>query len=168
MDALFCWAWQSSQANTRTSVQRIVLRISGAARGKARTRPRPGATGDASRFMKPKGDRIAEAVIIDAWKQQGEPRMEEDVAIRILVVIATPRPQGHYKKNGTLSIEGVRQPVPRKRKPDLDNALKLVFDALNKRAYRDDVLVAEVGAIRRWGEWDETLVVIEPIHEPIE
>lgn len=147
---------------------RIVLRISGEARGKARTRPRPGATGDASRFMKPKGDRIAEAVIIDAWKQEGEPRIDEDVAIRILMVIVTPRPQGHFKKTGELSADGIRQPVPRKKKPDLDNALKLVCDALNKRAYRDDVLIAEVGVVRRWGEWDETLVVIEPIHARVE
>ncbi len=118
--------------------------------------------------MKPKGDRIAEAVIIDAWKQEGEPRIDDDVAIRILMVIVTPRPQGHFKKGGELSAEGIRQPVPRKKKPDMDNALKLVCDALNKRAYRDDVLIAEVGMVRRWGEWGETLVVIEPIHARVE
>ena len=70
------------------------------------------------------------------------------------------RPRGHFRRDGNLSAEGLRHPVPRNKKPDVDNALKLVMDALNSRAYRDDVLVAKVIVERDWGEWPETLIRI--------
>lgn len=143
---------------------RIVLRLSGAPRGKGRTRPRPG-TKDI--FVKPKADRIAEAVLINAWEELGEPHMPDDVALRVLVVLAVERPQSHFKKDGSLTALGARHPVPRNKKPDTDNAIKLVMDSMNKRAYRDDVLVAEHAVIRRWADWPETMVVIEPVHDLI-
>lgn len=70
------------------------------------------------------------------------------------------RPRGHFRKNGELSAEGLRHPVPRNRKPDVDNALKLICDALNTRAYRDDVLIAKATVERVWGEWPETTIRI--------
>jgi Holliday junction resolvase RusA-like endonuclease len=67
-----------------------------------------------------------------------------------------------------LSATGLRHPVPRSRKPDLDNAVKLVMDALNTRAYRDDVRIARVYCERVWGDWPLTVVKIWPLHEPVE
>ena len=85
------------------------------------------------------------------WREAGEPRLEDEVALALDVVITVVRPGGHYRKGGALSAEGRRQPVPCRQKPDLDNAVKLIMDALNSRAYRDDVRIARVSAVRRWG-----------------
>ena len=123
----------------------FTLTIAGPARGKARTRPSFSKQGV---FIKPKADRVAEADIHAAWREAGEPRCPEDVALAIKIEISTVRPGSHRKKSGDLSAEGERQPIPRKAKPDVDNVLKLIMDVLNKRAWRDDVMVASA----RFGE----------------
>lgn len=145
-------------------MDRIVLRIAGKSEGKARPKFDP----RTRRAYSPPSNIISEGDVRQIWREAGEPRIEDDVAIRVLAIVVVVRPQGHFKSNGELSKLGLRHPVPRTRKPDLDNCIKLLLDALNSRAYKDDVQVAEVGLVRRWGSWPETLVVIEPIHEPIE
>lgn len=59
------------------------------------------------------------------------------------------RPGGHYKRDGTFSAEGKRQPYPAKR-PDADNLVKLVCDALEGLAYRNDAQIVDVSVRKRW------------------
>lgn len=94
------------------------------------------------------------------WRESGEPRMPDDAALAIAITLIVQRPAGHFRKDGTLSAEGRRHPVPRNKKPDLDNAVKLVMDALNGRAYRDDVQVALLHAVRVWGDRPQTEVAL--------
>ena len=136
----------------------IELRVAGKPEGKGRARHAGGRT-----FADPKTV-IAEREIRQAWREQGEQRMPDDAALRLRVELSVVRPQGHYKRSdGELSAEGMRHPVPRNKKPDVDNALKLVMDALNTRAYRDDVQIAEAIVVRRWNSWPETKIYIEQI-----
>ena len=51
------------------------------------------------------------------------------------------------------------------KKPDADNIVKVVLDALNKVAYRDDAQVVELVAIKRWSNTSKLKVVIEEIGE---
>lgn len=139
----------------------LTLTIAGEARGKARTRP---SFMNEGRFIKPHADRVAEADIHYAWKLGGEHRVRDEAAIGIHVEIAVVRPKGHFKRDGSLSAEGQRHPIPRTKKPDVDNALKLVMDALNKRAWRDDVAVASAHVVRKWGEWPETIIRVYTLH----
>lgn len=136
----------------------ISLRVAGAPSSKQRPRfdPRTGRTYTAASNI------VSENDVRAVWREAGEPRIEDDVAIQLNVAITVVRPGGHFRKDGSLSAEGLRQPIPYKQKPDLDNAVKLVMDALNTRAYRDDVRVALVTAERRWGDWPETLIRIAP------
>ena len=46
-------------------------------------------------------------------------------------------------------------------RPDADNVLKLVKDALNGTAYVDDAQVADVRVVKRWGDEDATVVSME-------
>ena len=51
-------------------------------------------------------------------------------------------------------------------KPDLDNVEKSVMDALNGLAYRDDSLVAEKAARKRYGVREELRVTVQEIGSP--
>ena len=107
-----------------------------------------------------KGTVTAEREIRQAWREAGEPRMPDDVALEVCIYVFVTRPKGHFKKNGELSTEGLRHPIPRNRKPDLDNICKLVLDSLNKQAYRDDVLIAKITVERFWAEWPSTSITV--------
>jgi Holliday junction resolvase RusA-like endonuclease len=135
----------------------IYLTIDGRPTGKGR--PRLGKSG---RVYTPKDTKLAETVVIDAWVNAGSPRCE-DGPLRMEVELVVARPKGHYKRDGQLSAEGLRHPLPR-RKPDVDNALKLVMDALNGRAYRDDVDIVDARVIRRWADqrFESTTVRVWP------
>jgi Holliday junction resolvase RusA-like endonuclease len=134
----------------------IELKVAGQAHGKARQRFDP----RTKRAYTPPSNIISENDVRAVWREAGEPRVEDDTAIAIEIRIAVVRPRGHLRKDGNLSAEGLRHPIPRNKKPDVDNALKLVMDALNSRAYRDDVLVAKALVERHWGEWPETRIRI--------
>ena len=137
----------------------IVLRVAGNATGKARPRFNR-ATGVAYDTAE---NRAAENDVRAVWREAGEPRLPDDMAVAIYVLIVAVRPAGHFRKDGSLSAEGLRHPVPRNKKPDVDNALKLIMDSLNGRAYRDDVQVARACVERWWGRHAETLIKLRPM-----
>lgn len=142
------------------AVPEMFLRIA----GNTDTKQRPRFNAATKTVFKPASNIVTEADIRAVWREAGEPRLLDDVAIGIQMTIIVPRPKGHFKKNGELSVEGERNPIPRNKKPDVDNALKLVMDALNSRAYKDDVRVAKAEVSRIWGEWAETQIKLYTLH----
>lgn len=108
---------------------------------------------------------LAEREVRQAWREAGQPRLP-DAALELVVELYVQRPKGHFKQNGELSAEGLRHPIPRNKKPDIDNALKLVMDALNSQAYKDDVQIAKVTVMRHWGDWPKTVITVKEL--PIE
>lgn len=133
-------------------VDHFKLVIDGRPQGKPRPRFRPG--------QKPypdKRQKLAEGEIRRVWREVGSPRMS-DGPLELRVVLRVARPAGHFKQDGTLSAEGRRNPWPYRVKPDLDNAIKLVCDALNTLAWRDDVRFVEVTCWRNWAEWPSTTI----------
>lgn len=133
-------------------VNGFVLRLDGQPKGKPRARFRPG--------QKPYPDKLqklAEGEVRRAWEQAGRPRLP-DVALILDVTLTVTRPAGHFKRDWSLSAEGERCPFPHRQKPDLDNCLKLICDALNTLAWRDDVRFVEMYARRVWGEWPGTVI----------
>jgi Holliday junction resolvase RusA-like endonuclease len=115
--------------------------------GKAR--PRFGAGGH---VYTPTPTKLAEARLIDAWQQVGSPRLDGAIHLGIS--------KGHYRKDGSLSAAGLAKPHPTGKKPDADNAAKLVMDAMNGRLYRDDVDVIELTVMRYWSDdgWERTVI----------
>lgn len=96
----------------------------------------------------------AENAIRDVWINTGRTRCA-DGPLEIIVTLWLNRPQGHYKRDGTLSAAGQRSPRPTKR-PDLDNSLKLCCDALNGLAYRDDAQITDATVHKLWCYPNET------------
>lgn len=142
----------------------ITLTVPGAPTGKGR----PKFVRATGRTYTPASTQSAEQRIQSAWYAAGEPRIEGRGAIKMYVELVLGRPQNHWRRDGTLGLAGDRAPWPVK-KPDADNALKLVCDALNGMAYIDDVQVTDVRVVRRWAaprEPEHTVVRIEPLARP--
>lgn len=140
------------------TLSQIHLEIHGKPVGKGR----PKFSTKTGRAYTPKATVLAEKEIRQAWREAGQPRLP-DAALEIVVKLYVQRPQSHYKKNGELSAEGERHPIPRNKKPDVDNAIKLVMDALNSQAYKDDVQIAKATVLRFWGEWPKTVITIKEL-----
>lgn len=135
--------------------------------GKSSTKQRPRFNSQTGRTYTPPSNIISENDVRSIWREAGEPRIEDDVAIHLYMKVIVLRPSNHYNSKGKLNKKGLQNPIPRNKKPDMDNAVKLILDALNSRAYKDDVQIASIVAEREWGEWPETKVWLSPMHEPV-
>ena len=93
----------------------------------------------------------------------GEPRLA-DGPIEIEVLLVVERPLGHFNTKGELNKKGREMPFPHNKKPDVDNAIKLVMDALNTRAYRDDVQVCKAAVMREWGDVAHTRIRLNELN----
>ncbi len=129
--------------------------VDGAPVGKAR--PRVTKTGHA---YTPTRTKVAETDVKQAWQAAGRPRLP-DGAVTLMVAVQVTRPKTHYTTRGALSATGRRAPLPTSR-PDLDNVAKLVADALNGLAWRDDAQITDLHVIRRWGEVPRIIVFARP------
>ena len=104
----------------------------------------------------------AERDVLGCWIEAGQPRLVGPVQLAVTLIVE--RPKGHYRSDGvTLSAEGKRHPFPENQKPDADNALKLVMDALNTRAWKDDVQVVDARVTRVWGPRGETWIAAQEV-----
>jgi Holliday junction resolvase RusA-like endonuclease len=133
--------------------EKVTLWLSGEPKGQKRVRHM-----GAHHWTHP-DTKLAETNVIRKWEEAGEPRLP-DGPLRLEVTLYIARPKGHLKKDGVLSAEGERHPRPDNKKPDVDNAIKLIMDALNKRAYKDDVQIVEALVERHWAEWPATRIQI--------
>src|SRR5690349_8784808 len=97
----------------------VRLEVEGKPTGKARPRFDP----RTRRTYTPPANIIAETDVRRVWEQQGKPRFEDKPALELTVTIKVMRPDGHFKKDGSLSAEGLRHPFPENKKPDVDNAI---------------------------------------------
>lgn len=123
---------------------RVDLTVAGEPRGKARPRF-VRATGRAY-TDKPTTD--AEERIRLAWLAAGGVSLPDGPLVLHLIAVME-RPAAHWKKSGELSAAGERSKWPTK-KPDLDNLEKLVGDALQGHAMRDDSAIVHNVSWKRW------------------
>ena len=78
--------------------------------------------------------------------------------IHAAVIIYYSIPKSTPKKNIEPMLMGSIKPC---KKPDIDNIIKVIFDALNGIAYKDDTQIFEVHAIKRYGEQARVEVGLE-------
>lgn len=124
------------------------LEVMGLARGKGR----PRFVRQTGRTYTDEKTRTAEQRIQGEWIAAGRPFLEG--ALDLTLTVYVTRPGSHYRVGGQLSKEGVRCWYPL-RTPDLDNALKLVQDALNGLAFKDDKQIVRAALERRWAEFGD-------------
>jgi Holliday junction resolvase RusA-like endonuclease len=124
--------------------------------GKGRARIVKTASG-ALRAHTPDATRNAEAMIRDfaAQAMKGRPPFEGPVEIYINIWRIPPKSWTKKKRAATKYITG---------KPDADNQVKCIADALNRLTYLDDSQIAVAHIQRRWDEArEETYVMVRTL-----
>ena len=70
-------------------------------------------------------------------------------SIRANIIAYYKIPKSYSKKRVQAIREGKEYP---QKKPDIDNCIKVILDALNGIAYEDDKQVVQVIAVKKWTE----------------
>jgi len=79
-------------------------------------------------------------------------------AIKLSVVFQFKKPKSWSKKKRAAAYWHTQ-------KPDTDNLLKGIKDALNKLAYWDDSQICDLDAVKVWGETDKIVVELSEISQ---
>lgn len=126
------------------------LTIPGVARGKGRPKFGNGRTYTDSKTMN------AEAwVKACAINQLGHLCLEGALAVSITIHVPVPASWSKSKREAALS--GVARPTGR---PDIDNNVKLAFDALNGILWKDDAQIVRLTASKVYGTHPETTLTV--------
>ena len=145
---------QSYSANVCDG-EAVVIVLAGEATGKGR--PRSTRTG---RIYTPQRTVRAEARLAYAAQQAMAGRLPFADAVQVEVEIAVAVPASWSKRRRAEALAGRIKPVT---KPDVDNAVKLICDALNRVVFDDDRQVVEVVAAKHYASAGAMRITVEPI-----
>ena len=135
----------------------IKFKYNGEAVGKGR--PRVSRRGNYVHTYTPEKTRVfEEALRFEFMASNCEPMpvYGRDVTLKAKVLIGVSIPKSYSKKKQALCRDRFIAPS---KKPDIDNILKAIFDALNGYAYADDVQIVRVYAEKVYAE--EPFVEVE-------
>lgn len=132
--------------------------VPGEAVGKGR--PRVTTIGGQARMYTPAKTVAYEGLVALAAQDvmQGRALIEGPVMIELRIVHGVPQSKSKKWKAQALAGE-----IPCTKKPDADNVLKAVCDALNGVVFKDDVQVTDGSFRRRWGDIPGVHVRIVPL-----
>lgn len=84
--------------------------------------------------------------------QHNAPEKPHDRPLRLIIDAFFTRPKSHFKSGKNSHLVKDNAPEYHIARPDADNVIKLIFDALNKVYWRDDSVLCEVGVRKRYSE----------------
>ena len=129
-------------------------------------RPRVSRRGSYVHTYTPEKTRIFEEAIrfeFMASNCEAMPVYPKEVPLKATVVIGTAIPKSYSKKKREMCREGLIAPSKR---PDLDNILKSIFDALQGDAFVDDSQIVSIRAEKIFSEKPFVEVVIDEYKRP--
>lgn len=133
---------------------RIQFSVPGVPQGKAR--PRVTRAGHA---YTPQKTRAYETVVRQCYLQTaGLWPFPDGAALCVHIVASYPIPKGTSKKDRQSMLEGKILPT---KKPDADNIAKIILDALNGYAYKDDACVVSLSVIKAYSETPHVTVMLD-------
>lgn len=91
-------------------------------------------------------------------KHKGEPVLEDQLKLDIYFYFQIPKSVS--KKMRQAMLEGK---IMYDKRPDIDNCIKIITDALNGIAYKDDNQIVEVHAMKLYDETPRTVVTITKV-----
>jgi Holliday junction resolvase RusA-like endonuclease len=141
-------------------MQPVTVAIPGAPKGKARAR-----VTRAGIAFTPAETRNREAFVkmLAAQEMAGRPPLEGPCELVMRAV--APIPASWPKKRQAAAMAGEIRPTG---KPDLDNQIKLITDALNGVVYRDDAQIVRMAVEKVYGPQPLTVATIKPLSAPAE
>ena len=128
----------------------VYFKYHGEAVGKGR--PRVSRRGNYVHTYTPEKTRVFEEALLLTFKASNSkplPVYDKNIALKAKVLIGVPIPKSYSKKKQALCRNRFIAPA---KKPDLDNILKAIFDALNGAAFTDDSQIVEVFAEKVYAE----------------
>lgn len=135
----------------------LTITIPGEMRGKGR--PRFSARGGFARAYTDSKTANAETWIkACAIEQAGIHPM--DAPLELQMTISVEVPASWSKRRRADALSGAMMPTS---KPDLDNCVKLVADALNGIVWRDDKQIVRMVLAKRYAERAETVLTVTPL-----
>jgi Holliday junction resolvase RusA-like endonuclease len=126
--------------------------IAGEMRGKQRPRMTRG-----GHVYTPTETRLAEAKVAKLAREAMGRRMPMSGAIALNIIVLTEPPKSAGKAEREQMLTGLKYPT---KKPDLDNIVKLISDALNGIVYHDDRQIVSLWIIKEYAEIARTTVQI--------
>lgn len=124
--------------------------------GKIHGKGRPRFSGRTGTVYTPKPTAIYENYIKTLFLSQfGAIQTDKPLVLKITAFLGIPK--STTKKERVLIEKGEKQPT---KKPDIDNIIKVVLDALNGVAYIDDKQVIRVEATKAFGETESLHIEI--------
>lgn len=104
---------------------------------------------------------IYENLIVTEYRRQvGNRRFEDNAPLSIEIRAFFAIPQSASKKKQKLMESGELRPL---KKSDADNILKVVCDALNQVAYRDDVQIVDARVVKYYGREPKIIVCVSEV-----
>lgn len=113
--------------------------------GKIKGKARPRFNTKSGRAFTPVDTISYENWIKCCYREQSNIQLEGAIRARIEVYYKIPK--SYSKKRVQSILDGKEHPC---KKPDADNIVKIILDALNKIAYDDDAQVVELTVIKRY------------------
>ena len=125
-------------------------------------RPRAFSRGKFTSVYKAKDDRLYESLIAEAYIHDcGNPEPFGEVPLELKVDVEFSVPKAFSKKKREQATGGWIFPT---KKPDADNILKSIFDALTGVAYPDDKFIIDVRITQRYGKVEKMKVEIRELN----
>lgn len=122
--------------------------VPGPPKGKARARTVRTRGGRTFSYT-PEGTVLYENLIKISFSQTGERPFEADQSLHVFMTAYYPIPKSTSRKKKEEMIAGHLRPA---KKPDIDNIIKSILDALNGVAYHDDTQVVAVFAEKYYSD----------------
>lgn len=120
---------------------------------------RPRLNGTTGAVYTPQGTKRYEELIKWCYQtQRGEYMHEYPVKVTIVAEYSVPKTAPIAKREAMLA--GEIEPVI---KPDIDNIAKIVLDALNGVAYKDDKQVVKLGCFKRYAAESRLMIKVERV-----
>lgn len=120
----------------------------------AKGRPRLGRYGTYT----PKKTQEYEEYVKACWVSKYGAIQPAEQPLEVNIVFYMPIPKSYSKKQKAEILSGR---LKHTKKPDIDNLIKSVLDALNGLAYADDSQIIKVTAVKRYAETGSTELTIK-------
>lgn len=124
----------------------------------AKGRPRVGKFGTYTPEKTVNYENLVKMSYIEAYSK--EPLLENDLEVTINFYFSIPKSTS--KKKRELMLNGK---IMHNKRPDIDNCIKSITDALNEIAYKDDNQIVKIQASKYYSDEPKTVVFIEEIGE---
>ena len=121
-------------------------------------RPRLSTVNGFSMAYTPQKTIVKEAIIRGEFERQCGNAYFSEGAVSILILFNLPIPASTSKRKKDKTLSGIIHPT---KKPDIDNATKLILDALNGAAWKDDKQVCFQLSVKQFSEYPCIRVIIE-------